>query len=112
MVVMDTHSEDDDLTDDIEEATYRERATAMLNQIAHDAKIALAERDITLDVFFTVPRSGCAVVTFGTLANPSDDQWDQVSEVVSAIVRRSIGLERSRCRALVCATTHTAMLSE
>ena len=29
----------------------------MLNQIAHDAKIALAERDITLDVFFMVPEA-------------------------------------------------------
>lgn len=38
MATMELHDELDDLTDDSDEATYRERAIALLDQIAQQAK--------------------------------------------------------------------------
>jgi hypothetical protein len=103
---MDTPDEHDELPDDDDGddvPAYRERAAAKLDQIVRDVKDALAEHDI--DVFFTVPSSGHSILTFGTIADPDDEAWKTVSEIVSAVVRRTIGVERTRCRSLLCATT-------
>ena len=77
----------DDLTDDSDEATYRERATALLDQIAQQAKQALSNAGIDIDLFFLIPRSGDAILTFGTLADPPDDLWSTVSS--GLLVRRA-----------------------
>lgn len=99
----DAHDElpDDDDGDDV--PAYRERAAAKLDQIARDVKDALAEHDI--DIFFTIPSSGHSILTFGTVADPDDREWQIISAVVSGIVHHAIGLERSRCRSLACAIT-------
>jgi hypothetical protein len=112
----DANDEHDELTDadDVldesmdDEADYRERAAAKLDQIAQQVKKALADAAISIDVFLVVPGSGNAIVTFGTVADPDpdDEEWSAVSAIVSAVVRGAIGLDRSRCRSLACATTH------
>jgi hypothetical protein len=107
MAGMDTDAYYDDLTDNNDEATYRERATAILDEIAQQAKQALSNAGIGIDLFFIVPRSGAAILTFGTPGDPPDDLWDKVRDIISSIVQRSIGLERLRCRELACAKTHT-----
>jgi hypothetical protein len=111
---MDANDEHDELTDTdvLDECTddvpaYRERATSLLQEIARQIKQALDDAAISLDVFLVVPNSGEAIVTFGTVADPDDKEWTTVSAIVSAVVRRAIGLDRSRCRSLKCATTHT-----
>jgi hypothetical protein len=111
----DANDEHDELTDadDVldesmdDEADYRERAATKLDQIAQQVKQALADAAISLDVFLVVPGSGDAIVTFGTVADPdpNDDEWQTVAAIVASVVRRAIGLNRSRCRSLVCATT-------
>ena len=110
----DEHDELTDAADDVpgesmdDEVDYRERATSLLQDIAQQTKQALADAGIDLDIFFTIPSSGHSIITFGTLADPADSEWSAVSEIVSAVVRRAIGLDRSRCRSLACATTHAA----
>jgi hypothetical protein len=94
-----------------DEPTYRDKAAAKLDQIAHDAKQALVEHGIDLDLFFVALNSGEAILIYGTPADPSDVLWDEVSEIVSAIVRQSVGVERTQCRSLLCATTHIDPLS-
>ena len=71
-------------------------------------KQALADAAISIDVFLMVPGSGDAIVTFGPVTDPdpNDDEWQTVSAIVASVVRRAIGLDRSRCRSLACATTH------
>lgn len=117
---MDVHEECDELTGDDapisgesmgDEATYRERAAAKLDQIAQDAKEALAEHDIGISLFFLIPNSGRSILTFGTPADPSDDLWDEVRKLVSAIVEQSIGLERTRCRNVRGAMTAAAPIA-
>jgi hypothetical protein len=106
----DTDDVPDEATDDV--PAYRERATSRLQDIAQQTKQALADADagIDLDIFFTVPSSGHSILTFGTIADPDDATWQAVSAIVSATVRRAIGLDRSRCRSLACATTRDQAL--
>jgi hypothetical protein len=117
MATMDTMDDDDDddlMTDDTampDEYTddvpaYRERATSRLQDIAQQTKQALADAGIDLHIFFTIPSSGHSILTFGTVSDPDDLEWQTISAIVSAVVRRSIGLDRSRCRSLACAGTH------
>ena len=82
----------DDLTDDDAVIAHRARAKAELGQIARQAKQALADAGIDLSLFFLVPNSGDATLTFGTITDPPDDEWEQVGEIVSAIVRQTVGL--------------------
>jgi hypothetical protein len=101
-MAMETH----DLTDDERVAAHRERVTAMLPEIAQQIREALAEQGIDTPLFLIVPRSGDAIITFGTSLDPSGDEWDRVGKIVSSIVRRMVGLDRTRCREVICATTH------
>ena len=99
----------DETTDDV--PAYRERATGLLQDIAQQTKQALADAGINLHIFFTIPSSGHSIITFGTVADPDDETWTTVSEIVSAVVKRTIGVERTRCRSLLCATTHPNPIS-
>jgi hypothetical protein len=104
MLAMETQEFDDDNG----VMAHRVRASAMLNQITRQAKQALTEQSIDMDLFFLIPNSGAALLTFGTITDPPDDLWDRVGEIVSSVVRQSVGLERTRCRPVVCATTESA----
>jgi len=95
----------DDLTDDERVAVHRARAATMLTEINRQAKQTLVDAGIDLDLFFLIPNSGEAIITFGTSGDPSDDQWGRVADVVSSVVRQSVGLDRSRCQEVICATT-------
>ena len=100
---MDFNDERDDLDDDV---VARERAKVELVQIVQQAKRALQEGGIDLDLFFLVPNSGSSILAFGTTGDPDDDLWARVGEIVSSIVRQTVGLDRTRCRQVICATTH------
>jgi hypothetical protein len=84
---------------------YRASARNLLAHMTQEVKQALKEAGIEIDVFVVIPATGDAVATFGTLADPSDEVWSRVSEIVCSIVRRSVGLTRTRCREVVCAST-------
>jgi hypothetical protein len=84
---------------------HRARASNLLPQITQEVKAALSEADIGLDVFLIVPSTGDTVLTFGTVADPPDELWDRVSEIVCSIVRQTVGLRRTRSRPAVCAST-------
>lgn len=103
---MDFNNERDDLTDD-DVVAHRARAKAQLLQIAQQAKRALQEGGIDLDLFFLIPSSGDSILTFGTSSDPDDHLWTCVSEVVSSILRQTVGLDYTRCREVVCLTTTT-----
>jgi hypothetical protein len=103
---MDIHDELDDPTDDIDEATYRDRAASKLDQIAQQAKQALADQDIDIALFFLVPNSGEAILAYGTPGDPDNESWGRVGEIVTSVVAQSIGLRCTQRRELRCATTH------
>ena len=80
----------DDLADNDDATTYSERAKAMLDRIAAQAKQALSQRGVELDLFFLTPSSH-SVVTFGTMSDPPEQLWEEVSAVVSSIVQQEVG---------------------
>lgn len=102
---MDIHDGRDDLADDGDVTVHRERAKTMLDQIAAEVKQALTDKGIDLSLFFLIPSSGDSVLIFGTSADPSDDLWNRVAEIVAPIVQQSVGLAGTRCKAMACATT-------
>jgi hypothetical protein len=89
-----------------DEDVARERARTMLDQIAQQASQALADAGIDLPVFFMIPNSGDSILTYGTVTDPPHELWEQVSQIVSSIVRGTVGLGRVRCREITCAKTH------
>ena len=91
--------------DDDDVAGHRERAKAELDQIARQTKQALIDTDIDLGIFFVIPSSGYSIITFGTMSDPPDELWGQVRAVVSSIVQRAVGLDRVRCREVMCLAT-------
>jgi hypothetical protein len=105
ITAMDTQEELDDLTEEGDEVIdYRARARAEIDQIARLAKNALAEHAIDLTVFFLVQSNG-PILTFGTMSEPSENQWEQVSKIVLSIVREVTGLDGAWCRRVMCAST-------
>ena len=101
---MDTH-ELDDLTEEGDGVIdYRARARVELNQITRLVKNTLAEHGIDLTVFFLVQSSG-PLLTFGTMTDPPQHQWEQVSEIVLSIVREVTGLNGLWSRQVMCAST-------
>jgi hypothetical protein len=83
------------------------RASLTLDQIAQQAKLALSEAGIDIELFFLVSQNSKAILTFGTPTDPSDDMWARVGEIVSCAMRNSLGIERTRCTGLALASTQT-----
>jgi hypothetical protein len=84
-------------------AELRRRATEALPQIAEQANEALRQVGIEFDVFFIVPRSGNAILTFGTLADPTDEVWEAASNIINVIVQDAIDAGELRSHELSCA---------
>jgi hypothetical protein len=96
---MDAHNT---LTGDLaDEPAYRERATAILDELAHRARVELRRANIPLNVYFVIGPSGDAILTCGAVADK--EQWQEIKAEVGKIVRRSIGLEPAQCRQVICA---------
>jgi hypothetical protein len=106
MAAMDALDEHDDLIHGDAATAHRDRAREMLNEIARQTRQALAQHRIDLSVFFLVPSSGDAVITFGCSGDPSDNEWHRAAEIVASIVAGLVGLRDPQLRKVQCATTH------
>lgn len=86
-------------------ALYRQRAADLLDSITSRIKEVLAERGVTFDIFLLIPRSGDAIIMFGSTVepDPSDDQWETVSELVTETVQEALGMDRAHARDIACA---------
>ena len=93
------------IEDDDSVVAQRARARNLLSHITQQVKKALNEASIEIDVFLMIPTTGDAIATFGTLTDPPDELWNSVGEIVCAVLGKTVGLERARCRELACATT-------
>ena len=85
---MDVHDARDDLADDERVAAHRERAKAMLTEIAQQMKEALAEQGIDTPCSSSSPTVAMPSSPSALLVIPSDDEWDRVADIV-ALDRRS-----------------------
>ena len=101
---MDAQKHEHDNDDDGAQA-HREKATGKLDEIVHLMRHRLKEHEIYVPIFFLIPRSGDAIISFGTPGDPPEGLWDQISEMVCSVVRETIGIDRLRTRAVICAAT-------
>jgi hypothetical protein len=85
--------------------TQRALVRSKLDQITEQVKAARDQQGISVPVFFIVPSSGDAIIAFGTVADPPDDEWGRVNEIVSGIMAEAIGLDRLATREVACAAT-------
>ena len=93
------------ITDD-DETAYRERATALLDKFAEQARGVLRDAGIGIDLIFVVPPSGDVILTFCTAAELYSEDLKAIKATVSSLVRRSTGLDPAQGRTVVCAMAH------
>ena len=80
-----------DMTD---EANYRERAIALLDEFAQQAREVLRDAGIGIDLIFVVPPTGDVILTFGVAAELYSEEWKAIRATVSSLVRRWLGWNR------------------
>jgi hypothetical protein len=91
---------------DDDETAYRERATALLDEFAEQARGVLRDAGIGIDLIFVVPPSGDVILTFGAAAELYNEEWKAIRATVSSLVRRSLGLDPAQHRDVVCSLAH------
>ncbi len=100
------------IDDDWPKARVVEQRTLLqscLPQIAEQVRGGLRDVGLSLEVFLTIPASGNSLMTFATAADPADEEWDRVRDIVRRIVGELVGAEGLRCRELACASSGTPM---
>jgi len=96
---------DDSCTGDSDETAFRERATALLDEFAAQARRVLRDAGIGIDLIFVVPPSGDVILTFAAAAELYTKEFEAIKATVSSLVRRAFGLEPAQCRDIVCSMT-------
>ena len=89
----------------------REIIRHSLPEIVNDIGMAMRDAGLHFPVFMTVRDSGDSLATIATPIDPSDDDWQQASEIVCQIMGRKFGGGRLRSRELVCAVANAAPMS-
>lgn len=89
--------------------TFREMMTERLNAIIAAVQLALREADLAQPIFFSVPSSGQAMLTFATPLDPSEVDWKRISAIVCRIVGEQVGMEGLQGRPLPCAVAAGTM---
>jgi hypothetical protein len=87
---------DDNATTDVKVERYpaavsRKKLTGVLPQIAAEVAAAMSSASLHLPVFFAVPGSGDALVTFATPLDPDDEDWDRACAIVCQVVKALLG---------------------
>jgi hypothetical protein len=83
----------------------RELLRGSLKDIASKVRTALDNAALGIPVFLIIPSSGQAILTFGTLLDPSDEDWSRATKIVCGIVSKVAGLDGLHSRELACASS-------
>jgi hypothetical protein len=88
-----------------DERCDEQRATLRLclDEIAEEATSALQGTDLNMPVYFSVPSSGAALLTFCTPLDPTEGAWEQVTAIICDILLSKIAVSRLVARPLACA---------
>ena len=70
-------------------SSQRQFLAASLKDIEIKVRTALDDAGLAVEVFFTIPSSGEALLTLATPADPSDPDWPRANQIVCDIVGRS-----------------------
>jgi hypothetical protein len=80
-----------------------------LNEIANDLSMEMRDAALDFPGYMTVPNSGHLLATIATPLDPSDADWEKVSEIVCRIIERRVGSGRLRGRELNCIIANRSM---
>jgi hypothetical protein len=83
----------------------RDRLRMSIDQIAAEVTTALCDESLSMQVFFAVPSSGSALLTFATPNDPTDKTWGHASKIICGIVGNKIGVSGLFGRLLTPAAT-------
>jgi hypothetical protein len=103
------HAADPDASASDWRRQQRKRLTMSLDDIAAAVTTALQEAGLTMPIFFTIPSSGDALLTYATPLDPSDSEWLRAGQIVSDIVCSKIDGVRLRHQELPCAASGAVM---
>lgn len=81
----------------------RAQVVRLLPEIIERTRGALAQTHIGFDLLFLIPGPGDAILQFGTTAepDPSDEEWNIVSDIVCKIVKDVLMMKKVISRELV-----------
>ncbi len=98
-----------DTTTYIDLDAQREIIRSNLTQIDNDIGMMMRDAGLHFPVYITVRDSGDSLATFATPHDPSDDDWQQASDIVCRIMEDTIGGNtKLRNRGLLCAVANAA----
>jgi hypothetical protein len=84
---------------DVQRATLSQ----LLPDIVNDIGMALRDAGLHFPVFITLPTSGNAIATIATPLDPSDDDWQEASDIAREIIQKGVGCGPLRTRSMACA---------
>jgi hypothetical protein len=92
-------------------AQYREQMISLLPQIASEVTAALTVAGLHIPVFFCVPASGDSLLSFATSVDPSDAEWERITDIIRGVVEDTSGIDNLAERELPCIAAGTATIA-
>lgn len=80
-----------------------------LGEIVREVGTRMQDAGLCVPVFLTVPNSGQAILTMGTPADPSLEDWYRITKIVCTTVSGRLAGARLRSRTLPCAMVNATM---
>jgi hypothetical protein len=80
-----------------------------LDQIVSKIHAALTEAGLHYPIYVSVPSSGTSLLTIVTPLDPTDCEWDRISQIACDIVAKQTGAERMASRPIACAMAGAKM---
>src|SRR5208283_3826564 len=90
-------------------AERQERVASALDKIVADVTLALDDAGIAIPVFFIIPTSGEALLSFATALDPSEQEWSRACDIIVGIVQKALDLTGLQARPVVCAASRIPM---
>jgi hypothetical protein len=87
----------------------REIIRESLDAIVRAVGTRMREAGLSDPVFLTVPNGGQAILTMGTPADPSVEDWHRITRIVCIVVSDRLDGIHLRSRALHCAMVNATM---
>ena len=96
----------EDETEDQRPSAQRELLRVSLDDIATEIRKALNDAALPIPVFLVIPSDGPALLMYGTLLDPTDEDWSRATEIVCSIVGNVVGINGLQGRELTCAASN------
>jgi hypothetical protein len=80
-----------------------------LDQIVSEIHTAVVEAGLDYPIYVSVPSSGNSLLTIITPLDPTDGEWDRISQIACDIVAKKTGAERMASRPIACAMAGAKM---